>query len=71
MGRIRDSQAKPPPAEEAQTLEDMRLEILHELQDGGSADVPDSLIETIDELIVARNSRKAASQGEVPLPQGI
>ena len=70
MGRIRDSQSKPPHAEEAQTLEDMRLEILHELQDGGSADVPDSLIETIDELIVVRNSRKAASQPKEPLPKG-
>jgi hypothetical protein len=35
--------------------ENMRIEILHELQEGADADVPDSTIDTIGELVVTLN----------------
>ena len=39
-----------------QAWEDMRIEVLHELQEGASADVPDTLIDTIGNLVVILNS---------------
>jgi len=42
-----------------QVWENMRIEILHELQEGACADVPDALVDEIGTLVVALESWKA------------
>lgn len=48
-----------PDEETLQAWENMRIEILHELQEGASADVPDSYLDDIGNLIVRLTSWKA------------
>lgn len=49
--------------------EDMRNEVWHELQDGASADVPESLMDIIGNLIVTLNSWRALYKPAIPLTQ--
>jgi hypothetical protein len=42
-----------------QAWENMRIEILHELQEGASADVPDALLDDFGNLIVVLASWRA------------
>lgn len=45
-----------------QAWENMRIEILHELQEGASADVPDSCLDDLGSLVVVLTSWKAQRQ---------
>jgi len=40
-----------PNEETLQAWEDMRIEVLHELQDGASADIPDSYLDELGTLV--------------------
>jgi hypothetical protein len=47
-----------PDEETLQAWENMRLEVLHELQDGASADVPDAYLDVLGTLVpVLANTR--------------
>ena len=48
-----------PDEETLQAWENMRIEILHELQEGASADVPDSYIDDLGTLVVVLASWRA------------
>lgn len=51
-----------------QAWKDMRVEILHELQDGACADIPDDLMDQIGELVVMLNALKAEPRSLTRLP---
>jgi hypothetical protein len=48
-----------PDEDTLQAWENMRIEILHELQDGGSTDVPDSDIDVLGTLVPVLESTRA------------
>jgi hypothetical protein len=58
MGRPRRKETTSPDELTLQVWEDMRSEILHELQDGG--DVPDSLMDIMGILATTLDSWRAA-----------
>jgi hypothetical protein len=59
MGCPQPVEAKSPDKQTLQAWEDMRIEIWHELQEGACADVPDTLIDEIGELVVLLKSKNA------------
>ena len=50
-----------------QTWENMRIEVLHELQEGASADVPDILLDIFRSLVVVLASWRAAIRTQTAL----
>ena len=60
MGRSKLSQIASPDDLVFQVLKDMRDEVLHELQEG--ADVPDSLMDIMGNLVATLNAWKAATK---------
>lgn len=47
-----------PDEDTLQVWEDMRSEILHELQDGASADIPDSVIDELGTLVAVMTTTR-------------
>ena len=68
MGRSQHVEPISPDEQTLQAWEDMRIEILHELQDGGSADIPDSLVDIIGRLVVVLESWRAETRSLMRLP---
>jgi hypothetical protein len=68
MGRPQPVEATYPDEQTLQAWKDMRLEILHELQEGASTDIPDALIDQIAELAVVLNSLRAETESLTRLP---
>jgi len=62
MGRLQHIEITYPDERTLQAWEDMRIEILHEIQEGGSADVPDSLVDIIGNLVVMLESWRAETR---------
>ena len=48
-----------PDEDTLQAWEDMRSEILHELQDGASADIPDAVIDQLGTLVAMINTTRS------------
>jgi hypothetical protein len=55
-----------PDEETLQAWENMRIEILHELQEGASADVPDTCLDDIGSLLVVLESWRAQRRTLTP-----
>ncbi len=68
MGFSQQVETIPPEEQTLQAWEDMRIEILHELQDGGSADIPDVLVDDIGRLVVMLESWRAEKKQITRLP---
>ncbi len=51
-----------------QAWENMRIEVLHELQEGASADVPDSFLDDLGSLVVVLTSWRARRSSFTPNP---
>ncbi len=68
MDRPRQMETKSPDEQTLQAWEDMRVEIWHELQEGADADVPDSLIDDIGNLVVTLASWRAKTKSVSQLP---
>ena len=68
MGRLQQIEIMIPDERTLQAWEDMRIEILHELQDGGCAEVPDSLVDIIGNLVVILESWRAETRHLKPQP---
>ena len=71
MGRSQHVETISPSEQTLQDWEDMRIEILHELQDGGSADVPDILVDDIGHLVVLIESWRAETRNLTRLPLSV
>ncbi len=69
MGRPQHGETTFPDELTLQVWEDMRNEVLHELQDGG--DVPDSLIDSMGNLATALDSWRAAMKSLALRPSGV
>ncbi len=69
MGRPQQGETTSPDETTLQVWEDMRNEVLHELQDGG--DVPDSLIDIMGNLATALDSWRAAMKPLTLLPSSV
>jgi hypothetical protein len=54
-----------------QAWEDMRIEVLHELQEGASTDVPDSLVDDIGTLVVTLESWRTETRSRKALSTGV
>jgi hypothetical protein len=57
--RQRPPQMTFPDEETLQAWENMRVEVLHELQDGASADIPDSYLDELGTLVAVLDSNRA------------
>jgi len=68
MGRYQHMEITSPDERTLQAWEDMRIEVLHELQEGASADVPDALVDVIGSLVVMLGSWRAETRPLKPLP---
>lgn len=55
-----------PDEETLQAWENMRLEVLHELQDGASADIPDASLEVFGTLVATLASSEAQMEQHQP-----
>ena len=55
-----------PDEETLQAWENMRIEVLHELQEGASADVPDSYVDDLGILVVVLASWRAQKKLRLP-----
>ncbi len=55
-----------PDDETFQTWENMRIEVLHELQEGADADVPDSYLDDLGTLVVVLTSWRAQRKPTLP-----
>lgn len=69
MGRPRRKETTSPDELTLQVWEDMRSEILHELQDGG--DVSDSLMDIMGNLATTLDSWRAATKSLTFRPSGV
>jgi predicted Zn-dependent protease with MMP-like domain len=56
-----------PDEETLQAWENMRIEILHELQEGAIADVPDAYLDEIGNLVVIIESWRAEARSPNPM----
>jgi hypothetical protein len=68
MGRPQRRKTKSPDKQTLQAWEDMRIEIWHELEEGASADIPDTLVDDMSELVVILESSKAEKESLPRLP---
>ncbi len=68
MGCPQFQETTPPDDISLQVWEDMRAEVLHELEDGG--DVPDSLMDIMGNLATMLDSWRAALKSSTPQPSG-
>ncbi len=68
MGRPQPGDAATVDVQTLRLWEEMRIEILHELQDGASADIPETLIDEIGELVVMLNAQRAETGSLTRLP---
>lgn len=71
MDAIQQTSATNPDERNFQVWEDMRLEILHDLQDGASEDVPDSLVDSIGFLVVDLQPWRTEKNKLKALPVGV
>jgi hypothetical protein len=69
MGRPRRKETTSPDELTLQVWEDMRAEVLHELEDGG--DVPDSLMDIMGNLAATLDSWRAAVRSRTLQPSGV
>ncbi len=69
MGRPQQGEMTSPDETTLHVWEDMRNEVLHELQDGG--DVPDSLIDIMGNLATALDSWRAVMRSPTLLPSSV
>ena len=70
MDAIQQTSTTNPDERNFQVWEDMRLEVLHDLQDGASEDVPDSLVDSIGFLVVDLQSWRKERKNLKALPLG-
>ena len=70
MDTFQQKEASDPDERTFQAWEDMRLEVLHDLQDGASEDVPDSLVDSIGFLVVDLESWRKERKKHQALPLG-
>jgi hypothetical protein len=68
MGRPQTHATTSPDEQMLQDWEDMRAEVLHELEDGG--DVPDALMDIMGNLAPLLDSWRAALRSSTPQPAG-
>lgn len=68
MDAIQHKEATFPDEQTFQAWEDMRIEVLHELQEGASTDVPDSLVDDMGSLVVTLESWRAKTMSLKTLP---
>jgi hypothetical protein len=69
MGRPQYQETTSPDEITLQAWEDMRSEVLHELQDGG--DVPDALIDILGNVATMLDSWRAALKSSTLQPSGV
>ena len=69
IGRPQRKKTIRPNEQTFEAWEDMRNEVWHELQDGASADVPESLIDIIGNLVVALDYWRADLKSTTRLTQ--
>ena len=69
MGRSQYQETTSPDEITLQAWEDMRAEVLHELDDGG--DVPDSLMDIMGNVASMLDSWRAALKLSTPQPSGV
>lgn len=68
MGRPQPVEATSADEQMLRIWEEMRIELLHELQEGADADIPDSLIDEMGNLVVILQSMKAETKLLTRLP---
>lgn len=68
MSRPQQMEKNQPYIQTLRALEDMRIEVLHELQEGACTDVSDALIDELGALIVMLESLKAETGSSTRLP---
>jgi hypothetical protein len=66
MNRRQPKKATIPDEETEQAWENMRIELLHELQNGASADVPDTDLDNMGALMIELASWRARKKQRLP-----